>query len=115
MTFDVEIIVTDDQAQLLRSGMSADLEIVTSQHKNVPLIPVTAVKGRGTKRFVILASGERRMIKTGPTDGTKMVVLGGLEGGEEIVVSGRSKKAGGPERGGRKRMMPFGPRRGGKR
>ena len=38
ITFDVEIAVVDQSADLLRSGMSADIEIVTSEQKNVLLL-----------------------------------------------------------------------------
>lgn len=82
VTFDVEIMVTDENANLLRSGMSADLDIVTSSYENVALIPVTAVQNRGKRSVVNLASGERRVVKTGATDGASIVVLEGLEPGE---------------------------------
>jgi len=115
VTFDVEIMVTDPDANLLRSGMSADLEIVTARYDDVPLIPVTAIKGQGKRRFVELANGEQRPIKTGPTDGVKMVVLEGLSGGEEIVGPGGRSKGGGHGDRDHKRMMPFGPPPRGKR
>lgn len=87
VTFDVEIAVVDEHASLLRSGMSADLEIVTARHEAVALVPVTAVQGAGDRRFVSLASGERRRVRTGATDGSSMVVLEGLEPGEVILAS----------------------------
>ena len=34
-----------------------------------------------------LANGEQRAIKTGATDGTNLVVLDGLAGGEDILAS----------------------------
>jgi HlyD family secretion protein len=108
----VEIMVTDPNAHLLRSGMSADLEIVTESYRDVPLIPVTAVKGQGKRRFVELATGEQRPIKTGATDGVKMVVIEGLSEGDEIISSGSASKGPGREERGGKRMMPFGPPRG---
>jgi RND family efflux transporter MFP subunit len=85
VTFDVEIAVTDKDASLLRSGMSADLEIVTTRHENVVLVPITAVQGQGGRQFVTMASGERREVRTGGTDGTSMVVLEGLRAGEQIA------------------------------
>lgn len=84
VTFDVEIRITDEQQSMLRSGMSADVEIVTSEQKDVILVPLTAVQTKGTKRFVTLASGEERPIETGSTDGTQMVVLNGLSDGDAI-------------------------------
>ncbi len=108
VTFDVEIAVTDPDASLLRSGMSADLEIVTTRHEAVVLVPITAVRGQGGRHFVDLATGERRRVTTGGTDGTSMVVLEGLEAGE--LVAGAGSVAARPERseGQTKTLLPMG-------
>jgi RND family efflux transporter MFP subunit len=95
ITFDVEIAVVDESAQLLRSGMSADLEIVTAEQKDVLLVPLVAVQSAGKRRFVKLASGEERGIQTGSTDGTQMVVTQGLDEGERVVAAAPPAAAGG--------------------
>ncbi|MGK3992913.1 efflux RND transporter periplasmic adaptor subunit [Sorangium sp. So ce1024] len=87
VTFDVEIVVQDKDASLLRSGMSADVEIVTAEQKDVLLVPLLAVQSAGKRRFVRLANGEERPIKTGATDGTRMVVLEGLSEGDDVLAS----------------------------
>jgi HlyD family secretion protein len=87
ITFDVEIAVVDEAAQLLRSGMSADIEIVTAEQKDVLLVPLLAVQSAGKRRFVKLASGEERSIETGSTDGSQMVVTRGLNDGDQVVAS----------------------------
>ncbi len=110
VTFDVEVVVTDEDAHLLRSGMSADLEIVTTRYEEALLIPITALKGRNKRRFVVMASGEQRPVKTGATDGIHMVVLSGLEEGEKILGSGGGGGGARPERG-RRGPLPFGPKR----
>jgi HlyD family secretion protein len=86
VTFDVEIAVVDESAQLLRSGMSADIEIVTAEQKDALLVPLVAIQSSGKRRFVKLASGEERTIQTGSTDGTQMVVLDGLNDGERVLA-----------------------------
>jgi RND family efflux transporter MFP subunit len=86
ITFDVEIAVVDESAQLLRSGMSADIEIVTAEQKDALLIPLVAVQSSGRRRFVKLANGEERNIVTGSTDGTQMIVTSGLSEGEHVVA-----------------------------
>ncbi len=93
VTFDVEILVQDANASLLRSGMSADVEIVTKVEDGVLLIPLTAVQSSGNARFVQMANGERRPIKVGASDGANMVVLSGLEEGDEIVAISASDTA----------------------
>lgn len=84
VTFDVEIVVTDERAGQLRSGMSADVEIVTNQLTDVLLIPLTAVRSHGDEHTVILANGEPHNIETGNTDGTSVVVVNGLSEGDVI-------------------------------
>lgn len=87
VTFAVEIAVKDESAPLLRSGMSADIEIVTSEQKDALLVPLLAVQSQGKRRFVKLLSGEQRTIQPGSTDGTRMVVLDGLAEGDTVLTS----------------------------
>lgn len=85
IVFDVEIVVTDPDRGLLRSGMSADVEIVTQRSEGVLLVPLASLRSSGATRSVFLANGERRDITTGPTDGTSIVVLEGLSEGDVIL------------------------------
>jgi len=87
ITFDVEIAVVDESANLLRSGMSADIEIVTAEQREVLLVPLLAVQSAGKRRFVKLANGEERSIVTGATDGSQMVVTQGLSDGDQVVAA----------------------------
>ncbi len=87
VTFDVEIAVVDESAALPRSGMSADIEIVTAEQKDVLLVPLVAVQSSGKRRFVTLTSGEERTIATGSTDGSRMVVESGLSEGDQVVTA----------------------------
>lgn len=93
VTFDVEIIVVDKNKGLLRSGMSADVEIVTSELKDVLLIPLLSIETSGRSRFVRLPNGEQRPIKTGTTDGSRMVVLEGVDEGDSIMASAPASSA----------------------
>ncbi|MGK4003812.1 efflux RND transporter periplasmic adaptor subunit [Sorangium sp. So ce1036] len=118
VTFDVEIVVKDKDASLLRSGMSADVEIVTAEQKDVLLVPLLAVQSQGKRRFVRLESGEERTIRTGATDGTHMVVLEGLSEGDDVLASAPAVTESGPQgpRGGQNPMrgMRMGAPRGGR-
>lgn len=90
VVFDVEIVVTDPDAVLLRSGMSADVEIVTKKIEQALLVPLTALRSQGNARMVQLADGSLRKIKTGATNGEKIVVTEGLQQGESIAADGRA-------------------------
>lgn len=87
VTFDVEIRIDDPNQSLLKSGMNADVEIVTEQERDVLLVPITAVQSKGKRRFVTLASGEERSIETGASDGNEMIVTKGLAEGDAIKSS----------------------------
>ncbi|MBK8589606.1 MAG: TolC family protein [Sandaracinaceae bacterium] len=99
VTFDVEIVVTDERAGQLRSGMSADVEIVTSRQQDVLLIPLTAVRSHGAESTVLLADGQPHNITTGGTDGTSVVVMSGLNEGDEISADPNPPRAEGEEAG----------------
>jgi HlyD family secretion protein len=87
VTFPVEIAVTDESAALLRSGMSADIQIVTAEQKDTLLVPLLAVQSKGKRRFVRLQGGEERTIQVGATDGSQMAVLDGLQDGQQVLTS----------------------------
>jgi HlyD family secretion protein len=92
VTFAVEIQVVDSSASLLRSGMSADVEIITSEQKDVTLLPLLAVRSQGKRRYVRLVGGEERTIVTGATDGTNIAVLKGLSPGDRVLAGSTQKK-----------------------
>jgi HlyD family secretion protein len=92
VTFDVEVAVTDPNAELLRSGMSADLEIVTARREAVLLVPLVAVQSRGDQRFVRLTSGELREIETGVHDGDRLEVLSGVDEGDVLLLGAAAER-----------------------
>lgn len=93
VVFDVEVLVTDPDASLLRSGMSADLEIETSSRQDVLLLPLTAIRTSSGRRTVTLPSGEQRGVQTGATDGQRIEIVAGLGEGERVLSDGRSPSA----------------------
>lgn len=93
VTFDVEIRVTDKDAALLRSGMSADLEIITRKIAGAIFVPLTAIVSKDGARYVKLANGTEQKVTTGATDGNRIVVTEGLAEGTEIQAIGATAKA----------------------
>lgn len=108
VTFDVEIAITDADASLLRSGMSADVEIVTREITDALLVPLTAIHTVDGRQVVTLANGEARPIRTGSTSGGQIEVLGGLEEGESIQLGATGAAPSASSARGSRPSMPFG-------
>ncbi len=81
--------VTDDN--LIRSGYSANAEIVLAEAKGVLAVPESAIEfeGNDTYLYVVKGSGdnmqyERRKVETGLSDGLHIEVKKGLKVGEKV-------------------------------
>lgn len=81
--------VTDDN--LIRSGYSANAEIVLAEAKGVLAVPESAIEfeGNDTYLYVVKGSGdnmqyERRKVETGLNDGLHIEVKKGLKAGEKV-------------------------------
>ena len=83
----------------LRSGMSADVAIISRKHTHVVLVPLEAVPfPEKSGQITVLIGGrqEKRTVTTGLRDDTHVEILSGLAPGEIVVVppidgSGRRK------------------------
>jgi HlyD family secretion protein len=97
------IIDVDNPEGLLRPGMTANVNIITSRKKDVLMIPSAALRVKmGTQgkpgrppepdmRVVWVMKGDKPVpayIKTGVTDFTNTEVLSGLKEGDRVVVEG---------------------------
>lgn len=111
VVFDVEILVTDADAHLLRSGMSADADIVTSRETGVIAIPLAALRSRDGAREVVLADGTSREVTTGATDGERIVITSGVVAGDVLVADALSVREAAPARA-TTGLLPTGPRGG---
>lgn len=81
----------------LRSGMTAEAEIVQSEERGL-LVPSKAIETVRSRSYVTLASEasepERVRVTTGASDGTNTVVTDGLQEGQEVVVPGAARRTG---------------------
>lgn len=89
VTFEVwgEVLNPDGR---LKSGMSAEMRIETARRENVLTVPLLAVREDGGQASVLVVNNytvEVRPIQTGLVTNREVEVLGGLEEGEQIVVS----------------------------
>jgi HlyD family secretion protein len=88
--FEVEVEVTDTEAQLLRPRMSGDAEIVTEVVEDALLVPETALRYRGEQVYVDARNGEAgfvpRDVTIGIVDGGRVQVAAGLAEGDEVAL-----------------------------
>lgn len=75
----------------LKPGMYATAVIEGRETAPTPLVPEEAVVSSGERDVVVLALGEGRFrpvpVRTGAQSGSRVQVLSGLEGGEQVVTS----------------------------
>jgi HlyD family secretion protein len=92
-TFKVTIRPTQG-AELLRSGMYANVSILAQQKENTVLAPRTAIIQESDPPAVFVINtdnvAERREVTTGIFDTNRIEVLSGLEPGEVVVTAGQS-------------------------
>jgi multidrug efflux pump subunit AcrA (membrane-fusion protein) len=73
----------------LRDGMSVDVDILTTNLRNVLAVPSTAIVREGGKPFVyVVKSGKahKTAIRTGDSNDTQTIVLSGVQAGDRLVT-----------------------------
>ncbi len=86
----VELNVSDEYKDLIRSGMSADLTVKVLSKENVLKVPELAIYRKNDRQFVkVLENGlEKEVeIQTGISDGESVEVVKGLREGQTVVIS----------------------------
>jgi multidrug efflux pump subunit AcrA (membrane-fusion protein) len=86
----VNVEIAESGGLELRSGMSADLTLITSAKDNILKIPEFAVYKKEGKSFVKILENNRQKeveIETGISDGQSVEAVKGLIEGEIVVVS----------------------------
>ncbi len=84
------------QNEVVRVGMNATVEIATVEQKNVLIVPSSAIRSVGTKRFVRLKEGDTfvdREIRIGLSNDIEVEVTSGLNEGDQIAVIGSNADA----------------------
>lgn len=84
VTYLVRIVIDKEGAQV-REGMTAFVDFVTAEAKNVLIIPVSAVSNVGDKPSVLDVNGQWVPVVTGFTDGKNVEVISGLSAGDKII------------------------------
>jgi multidrug efflux pump subunit AcrA (membrane-fusion protein) len=74
----------------VKPGMSVTANIITNSATNVIIVPSSAVKTMGNKKYVeILNNGvpEKKTVEVGISNDTSTEIKSGLNGGEKVVTS----------------------------
>ncbi len=85
--FEIKASVTVPSDVTIRSGYSANAEIVLQEAKDVVTIPESAIQYEGDDTFVYIASADgydKRPVVTGLSDGVNIEVRSGLEPGDKV-------------------------------
>ncbi len=77
----------------IKAGLSANLEIIVAEHKNVVVVPQSSVFQSGDKNFVIVDNntdkGEQRQVNVGiASDDGQIEITSGLAPGERVAYFG---------------------------
>lgn len=89
MTVEVDLPNKD---RLLKGGMFARVEILVGRHQNALQIPIDAVSRLEDLQYVYVVrdnKAERVPIEIGMRDGNRVEVTKGLDGPEQVIVSGK--------------------------
>lgn len=85
VTYLVRIVINNTGDAQIREGMTAFVDFVTAEAKDVLTVPVAAVSNINGNPSVQTASGEIKTVVTGFTDGKYVEVISGLNEGDKIV------------------------------
>jgi HlyD family secretion protein len=99
-TLPIDVDVKDPPAAMsmgLRSGMSADVEIIVAEKPDVPSLPTNVIIGRGAKRNVYkIVDGFAKLtpIEVGLSNWDRTEILSGVAVGDEVVANLNMKELG---------------------
>ena len=84
-------IVTESIPEIFRSGMSANVEVVTAEKNNILTLPISAVKGKNGQKFVLvrdLKSGEdqEQSVRIGIKGEEQCEILSGVSQKDNVVI-----------------------------
>lgn len=85
VTYLVRIVIMNKGDNQIREGMTAYVDFVTAEAKDVLIVPVSAVKNVNNTPSVLNDSEEWIPVTTGFTDGKNVEIISGLNSGDKII------------------------------
>jgi RND family efflux transporter MFP subunit len=92
-TMRAEIDVHNEDGSLMH-GMDAHVEIAIEDHPNVVAVPLSALVREGSSIYVyaiVDGRAKRTPVKVGIDDGSYTEIVGGLDEGCQVVISGKEQ------------------------
>ncbi|MCP4604196.1 MAG: efflux RND transporter periplasmic adaptor subunit [Proteobacteria bacterium] len=89
-TFTVRVKMDNPELKVL-VGMSASLKIDAKVHEDVVIVPQDVVLEEKNSRSVFVAidgTAQKRSVRLGPVDRDRVVILEGIEAGDDLIVLG---------------------------
>ena len=85
VTYEVRVLINNPGEQQIREGMTASMDFVAQEVRDVLVVPVSAIRNVEGSPSAQLVSGEWVGVTTGFTDGKKVEVISGLSAGDIIL------------------------------
>ena len=97
VTFEVKVNVTSPEKDLLKPGMTANVEILAVDKEDVLRVPSSAIQQTTRECFVTAFHADKtttkRDITVGETDGDWTEVLSGLNEGDQVAIARKNQSA----------------------
>ncbi|MFH0776469.1 MAG: efflux RND transporter periplasmic adaptor subunit [Patescibacteria group bacterium] len=87
VTYPVRIILKNWSDVPIREGMTAYVDFVVGEAKDVLAVPVGAVVTKDGKSFVSMENGKSQEVETGFNDGSLVEIKSGLKAGDKIIAN----------------------------
>lgn len=91
----VTVIKINDDAQDIRTGLTAEVRIIAREQENVLLLPVQCIVESGHKTFCLICKEgiwSYKEVLLGPSNDKEVIILKGLEEGDVVVAGARQYK-----------------------
>ncbi|MFA6513928.1 MAG: efflux RND transporter periplasmic adaptor subunit [Patescibacteria group bacterium] len=85
VTYLVRVLLANTGPNQIREGMTASIDFITAEAKDVLAVPVAAVRNIAGNPSVEMADGNLATVVTGFTDGKKAEIISGLKEGDKIL------------------------------
>jgi len=90
VTYDVVLSLEAKDTSQLRSGMTANVKIITARRQNALLVPILAIMQGDSGNVVLLQENGSQVeapVQIGLNDGTNVEILRGLNDGDQVVIT----------------------------